>query len=155
MRTNTRRLLMTLLPGTAILLLLALAWPEPARAQAPVQQTFSVDFQKKAGVPNSCMTEEKAGGGGMYLRCRIVMPSGVPANMFIRAVFFSCQPGSNAPCLATRECPANGAVCDRHPNPVEPVGFNVLKPGLRAVDWWGWTSDPNDATLHFDVTIGP
>jgi hypothetical protein len=149
MRLNTRRLLMTLLPATAILLLLGLA--EPAQAQ----QTFSVDFQKKAGVPNTCMTEEKAGGGGNYLRCRIVMPANAPANMFIRAVFFSCQPGSNAPCLATRECPANGAVCDKHPNPVEPVGFNVLKPGVRTVDWWGWTNDMNDATLHFDVTIGP
>jgi len=151
MRVNTRRIFLMLLPGAAILFLLALAWPEPVLAQ----QTFSVDFQKKAGGPNTCMTQEKAGNGGTYLRCRIVVPSGVPANMFIRGVFFSCQPGSGAPCLATRECPGNGAMCDRHPNPIEPVGFNVLKPGVRTVDWWGWTSDANDATLHFDVTIGP
>jgi hypothetical protein len=151
MLANTRRIFITLLPCAAILLLLALAWPEPALAQ----QTFSVDFPKKAGEPNSCMTQEKAGSGGTYLHCRIVLPSGIPANMFIRAVFFSCQPGSGAACQATRECPGNGAICDRHPNPVEPVGFNLLQPGVRTVDWWGWTSDPGDATLHFDVTIGP
>ena len=151
MLANIRRIFIMLLPCAAILVLLALTWPEPASAQ----QTYSVDFPKKAGMPNSCMTEEKAGGGGNYLRCRIVLPSGIPANMFIRAVFFSCQPGDGDVCRATRECPGGGAICDRHPNPVEPVGFNLLQPGVRTVDWWGWTSHTGDATLHFDVTIGP
>jgi len=151
MLTKPRGILIVLLPCAAILLLLVLAWPEPALAQ----QTFSVDFPKKAGVPNSCLTQEKGGNGGTYLRCRIELPSGVPANMFIRAVFFSCHPGSSAACLATRECPGNGTICDRHPNPVEPVGFNILKPGVRVVNWWGWTSDTSDATLRFDITVGP
>ena len=149
MLTKTRVIFIVLLSGAAILLLPALG----GRDRALAQQTFSVDFSMKAGAPESCLTQEK-GSGGTYLRCRIVVPSGIPANLFIKAVFFSCQPGSGATCLATRECPADG-VCDRHPNPVEPVGFNLMKPGLRTVDWWGWTSAAGEATLHFDVTIGP
>jgi hypothetical protein len=151
MRAMTSRLLMLLLPCAAMLLL-ALAWPEPALAQ---QNTFSVDFPKKAGVPNSCMTQEKANNGGTYLRCRITLPSGVPSNLFIRAVFYECRPSGSAACMATQECPGSGAICDRHPNPVVPVDFNIAKPGLRTVDWWGWTSDTGEATLHFDVSVGP
>jgi hypothetical protein len=146
----TSRVLSILVPGCgAMLLVLALASPDVAHAQ----QTFSVDFSKKIGAPNSCGTQER-GSGGTYLHCRIVLPSAVPAGLTIRGVFFTCQPAGSAPCQATRECPGGG-VCDKHPNPVEPVGFNVAQPGLRAVDWWGWTSDGNDAALHFDVTISP
>jgi hypothetical protein len=152
MRVPTRRIVFMLLPCVAMLLLLALAWPEPALAQ---QQTFSIDFPKIAGAPNSCMTNEAAGNGGTYLRCRIVLPDGVPSNLSIRAVFFDCRPGSSQACLNTRECPGNGAICDRHPNPVIPVDFNISNPGVRAVEWWGWTSDKSDATLHFDVSVGP
>ena len=54
MRTTTRRIVIALLPCAAILLLLALAWPAPALAQ----QTFSIAFPKKAGLPNSCITQE-------------------------------------------------------------------------------------------------
>lgn len=152
MRVSTRRIVFMLLPCAALLLLLALAWPEPAMAQ---MQTLSMDFPKIAGMPNSCATTEAAGNGGTYLRCRIMLPASVPSNLFIRAVFFECRPGSSQTCLNTRECPGNGNICDRHPNPVMPVDFNISKPGARAVEWWGWTSDKRDATLHFDVSVGP
>ena len=152
MRATTLRIMMMMLLPCAALLLLALVWPEPALAQ---QSTFSVDFPKKAGVPNSCATQEPGGNRGTYLRCRIALPDNVPSNLFIRAVYFECRPGSSQTCLNTRECPGNGAICDRHPNPVVPVDFTISKPGPRAVEWWGWTSDPGEATLHFDVTVGP
>ena len=149
MLTIPRKISLVLLSCTAVLLLLALAGPD----QVLAQQIFSVEFPMKAGAPNSCMTQEK-GGNGTYLRCRIEVPSGIPTNLFIKSIYFTCQPGSGAACLATRECPGSGT-CDRHPNPVEPVGYNLMKPGVRAVDWWGWTNGPDDATLRFDVTIGP
>ena len=151
MQAITRRIVSTLLPCAAMLLLLALAWPEPALAQL----TFSIDFPKKAGLPNSCMTQEPAGNGGTYLRCRIALPDNIPSNLFIRAVFYECRPGNSPACRNTQECPGNGAICGRHLNPVVPVDFNIAKPGARAVEWWGWTSDTGDATLHFDVTVGP
>jgi len=142
---TSSRVLPILIFGAATLLIFAFRSPDAAHAQ----QTFSVDFSKKMGVPNSCMTVEKDNGGN-YLHCRIAAPYG----MSIRGVFFTCQPVGSAPCQATRECPGDG-VCDKHPNPVEPVGFNLAQPGLRAVDWWGWTSDGDDASLHFDVLISP
>jgi hypothetical protein len=151
MLANTRRIFITQLPCVAILLLLALAWPEPALAQ----QTFSVDFPKKAGVPNSCMTQEPGGNGGKYLHCRIVLPSNIPANMYIRAVFFECRPTDSQACASTQQCPGDGSICDRHPNPVVPVDFNISQPGSRAVEWWGWTRDSGEAILHFDVGVGP
>jgi hypothetical protein len=151
MRITIRQIFITLPATIAVLLLVAFAGPAPALAQ----QNIQIDLPKKAGLPNSCMTTEKAGNGGTYLRCRIVLPSGIPANMFIRAVFFSCHPGDGPACSATRECPGTGAICDRHPNPIEPVGYNAFSPGLRAVDWWGWTTDTGDATLRFDVTVAP
>jgi hypothetical protein len=117
------------------------------------QQVFSVDFPKKFERPGSCMIKEMDSGGN-YLRCRIIIPSGVPANLYIRSVFFTCVPQGSGPCNITQECPGGG-VCNTHPNPVEPIGFNVMQPGVRAVDWWGWTNNGDDATLHFDVTIGP
>ena len=43
MHATTRWIVITLLPGAAIFLLLALVWPEPALAQ----QTFSIDFRRK------------------------------------------------------------------------------------------------------------
>src|SRR5215471_3354016 len=134
-----------------MLLLLALAWPEPALAQ----QTFSIDFPKKAGLPNSCMTQESGGSGGTYLRCRIALPDNIPSNLFIRAVYFECRPSGSLACVNTQQCPGNGAICARHPNPVVPVDFNIASPGARAVEWWGWTTDTGEATLHFDVTVGP
>ncbi|OLD98132.1 MAG: hypothetical protein AUG80_09000 [Candidatus Rokubacteria bacterium 13_1_20CM_4_68_9] len=151
MQANTRRIVITLLSCAVIQLLLALAGPEAARAQ----QTFSIAFPKKAGEPNSCMTQMPGGNGGTFLRCRIVLPADVPSDLFIRAVFFECRPGSSQACLNTQQCPGNGAICDRHVNPVVPVDFNISQPGARAVEWWGWTSDVGDATLHFDVTVGP
>lgn len=129
--------------------MIAVLWPGLALAQ----QMFSVDFPKKFGRPGSCMIKEMDSGGN-YLRCRIVIPSGVPANLFIRSVFFTCMPEGSGPCNSTQECPGGG-VCITHPNPVEPIGFNVMQPGVRAIDWWGWTNNGDDATLHFDVTIGP
>ena len=151
MHTTTRRIVITLLPRAAILLVLALTCPGPVLAQ----QTFSIDFPKKAGLPNSCMTQEPGGNGGTFLRCRIVLPADVPSNLFIRAVFFECRPSSSQACLNTQQCPGNGAICDRHVNPIVPVDFNISQPGARAVEWWGWTSDTGEATLHFDVTAGP
>jgi len=135
----------------AILLLLTLAWTDAALAQ----QTLSIDFPKKAGLPNSCVTLEPGGNGGAFLRCAIVLPADVPSDLYIRAVFFECQPSSSQACMNTQQCPGNGAICDRHVNPVVPVDFNISQPGARAVEWWGWTSDTGDATLHFDVTLGP
>jgi len=149
MYPTTRRILIMLLPCVAIVLT-TLACPAPALAQ----QTFSVDFPKKAGLPNSCMTQEKGGSGGTFLRCRIVLPANVPSNLFIRAVFFECRPSDSQACLNTQQCPGNGAVCDRHLNAIMPVDFNISQPGSRAVEWWGWTSDTGEATLHFDVTVG-
>jgi hypothetical protein len=140
-----------LLCCAAILVLLALAAPEPVVAQ----QTFSIDFPKKAGLPNSCMTQEPGGSGGAILRCWIEMPSGIPSGLFIRGVFFECQPASSQACMNTQECPGRGSICDRRVNPIVPVDFNISKPGVRAVEWWGWTSDTGDATLHFDVSVGP
>ena len=151
MYTTTRPIVITLLSGAAILLLLALAWPEPALAQ----QTFSIDFPKKAGLPNSCMTQRPGGNGGTFLVCQIVLPANIPSDLFIRSVFFECQPSSSQACMNTQACPGNGAICDRHVNPIVPVDFNISTPGARAVEWWGWTSDTADATLHFDVTVGP
>jgi len=144
-----RRIVITLMLG--IPLLAALAWREPAAAQ----QTFSIAFPKKAGVPNSCMTEEPGGSGGTLLRCRIELPADVPAHLFIRGVYFQCRPDVSQACRNTQECPGNGAVCDRHVNAVVPVDFNISRPGSRSVEWWGWTNDSEDATLHFDVRIGP
>jgi len=138
-----------LLPCVAVVLM-TLAAPVSAYAQ----QTFSIDFPKKAGLPNSCMTQEK-GGDGNYLRCGIALPDSVPANLFIRAVFFECQPSDSEACRNTQQCPGNGAVCGRHLNGIVPVDFNISQPGPRAVEWWGWTSDAGEATLHFDVTVGP
>ncbi|PYN91869.1 MAG: hypothetical protein DMD91_33395 [Candidatus Rokuibacteriota bacterium] len=151
MKTTTRQIVITLLSCAAIQLLLALAWPEPAHAQ----QTFSIAFPKKAGEPNSCMTHEPGGNGGAFLRCRIELPADVPRDLFIRAVFFECRPGSSQACLNTQQCPGSGAICDRHVNPIVPVDFNISQPGARTVEWWGWTSDTGDATLHFDVGVGP
>jgi len=151
MHATIRRIVITLLPCAAILVLLALAWPEPALAQ----QTFSIDFPKKAGLPNSCMTQEPGGSGGTYLRCRIALPNDVPSGLFIRALFFECRPDDSQACLKTQACPGNGSICDRHPNPIVPVDFNIAQPGLRVVEWWGWTSDPGEAILHFDVSVGP
>ena len=151
MHATTCRMVITLLSGAAIFLLLALVWPEPALAQ----QTFSIDFPKKAGLPNSCMTQEPGGNGGTYLRCRIVLPNDVPPNLFIRAVFFECRPIDSQPCRNTRQCPGDGSICVRHPNPIVPVDFNISKPGPRAVEWWGWTRDTAEAILHFDVGVGP
>jgi hypothetical protein len=149
MHTTMRRIFITLLPCAAMLLVLALACPDPVLAQ----QTFSIDFPKKAGLPNSCMTQEPGGSGGTYLRCRIVLPASIPSNLFIRAVFFECRPTGSQACLKTLQCPGNGTICDRHLNPIVPVDFNISKPGARAVEWWGWTSDTSEATLHFDVTV--
>jgi hypothetical protein len=151
MHATTRRIVITLLPCAAILLLLVLAWPEPALAQ----QTFSIDFPKKAGLPNSCMTQEQGGNGGTYLRCQIVLSNDVPRDLFIRAVFFECRPTDSQACANTQQCPGDGSICDRHPNPVVPVDFNISKPGPRAVEWWGWTRDTGEAILHFDVGVGP
>jgi hypothetical protein len=151
MRTTTRGIVITLLPCAVILLLLTLACPDPVLAQ----QTFSIDFPKKAGLPNSCMTQEPAGSGGTFLRCRIALPANIPSNLFIRAVFFECRPTDSQACLNTQQCPGNGSVCARHLNPVVPVDFNISRPGPRAIEWWGWTSDTGEATLHFDVTLGP
>ena len=89
-----------------VIVLIALACP----ASALAQQTFSIDFPKRAGLPNSCMTQEKAGSGGMYLRCRIVLPADVPSTLFIRAVFFECRPRGSEACRNTQQCPGNGAV---------------------------------------------
>jgi hypothetical protein len=141
----------TLLSCAVILLLLALASTEPALAQ----QTFSIDFPMKAGLPNSCMTHEPAASGGALVRCQIVLPDNVPSNLFIRGVFFECQPSSSRTCMNTQECPGRGTICDRQVNAVVPVDFNISQPGVRAVEWWGWTSDPGDAILHFDISLGP
>jgi len=140
-----------LLSCAAILVLLVLASPEPVFAQ----QTFSIDFPKKAGLPNSCMTQEPGGSGGAILRCLIEMPRDIPSGLFIRGVFFECQPASSQACMNTQECPGRGSICDRRVNPVLPVDFNISRPGVRAVEWWGWTSDIGDATLHFDISVGP
>jgi len=51
---TTLRTVITSLSCAAIALLLVLAWPEPALAQ----QTFSINFPKEAGAPNSCMTQQ-------------------------------------------------------------------------------------------------
>ena len=75
----------------------------------------------------------------------------VPDGTFIRAVVFRCMPDGPA-CQATYEC-SSGGPCDKHPNPVEPVAFNLQN--LRTVTWWGWTGDARDATLHFDIVVGP
>jgi hypothetical protein len=150
MRPATRRTISTLLPCAAIVLM-ALGWP----ASTLAQQTFSVDFPKKAGLPNSCMTEEPAGNGGTYLRCRIALPDNIPSHLFIRGVFFECRPGGSPACVNTQECPGNGAICGRHVYPVVPVDFNIASPGARTVEWWGWTSDTDEATLHFEVGVGP
>ena len=150
MRPATRRTISTLLPCAAILLV-ALGWP----ASTLAQQTFSVDFPKKAGLRNSCMTEEPAGNGGTYLRCRIALPDNIPSHLFIRGVFFECRPSGSPACVNTQECPGNGAICGRHVYPVVPVDFNIASPGARTVEWWGWTSDTDEATLHFEVGVGP
>jgi len=151
MHATIRRIVIKLLPRAAIFLLLALVWPEPALAQ----QTFSINFPKEAGAPNSCMTQEPGGNGGTILRCRIVLPTDVSSDLFIRAVFFECHPSNSQTCLNTQQCPGNGAICGRHVNPIVPVDFNISQPGARAVDWWGWTSDTGEAILRFDVTVGP
>jgi hypothetical protein len=151
MRATTRRIVITLLSCAAISLLVMLAWPEPPLAQ----QTFSIAFSKRAGVPNSCMTQEPGGSGGTLLRCLIELPADVPADLFIRGVYFQCRPDVSQACRNTQECPGNGAVCDRHVNAVVPVDFNISQPGSRSVEWWGWTNDTEDATLHFDVRVGP
>ena len=150
MNSTARRIVLTLLPYAAVLFLVALAWPDSALAQ----QTFSIDFPKIAGAPNSCMTQERAASGGMYLRCRLVLPDNIPPNLFIRAVFFECRPSGSRACGNTQQCPGNGSICANHLNPIVPVDYNIASPGARAVEWWGWTSDPGEATLHFDVTVG-
>src|SRR5262245_53094543 len=117
MHPISRRTPIMLLACVAIVLI-ALACPTSALAQ----QTFSIDFPKRAGLPNSCMTQEKAGSGGMYLRCRIALPADVPSTLFIRAVFFECRPsGGGEACRNTQQCPGNGAVCGRHLNAIVPV----------------------------------
>ena len=151
MKATTRGIVITLVSCTAIQLLLVLARAEPALAQ----QTFSIAFPKKAGEPNSCMTQEAGGDGGTFLRCRIEVPANVPSNLFIRGVYFECRPADSQACLKTQQCPGNGAICGRNLNAVVPVDFNISKPGARTVDWWGWTNDTGDATLHFDVVVGP
>jgi len=150
-KATTRRIVLTLVSCAAVQFLLILAKAEPALAQ----QTFSIAFPKKAGEPNSCMTQEAGGDGGTFLRCRIEVPANVPSNLFIRGVYFECRPADSQACLKTQQCPGNGAICGRNLNAVVPVDFNISTPGARAVDWWGWTSDTGDATLHFDVTVGP
>ena len=74
------------------------------------------------------------------------------SDLFIRAVVFSCTPADSAACQATQECGSAGN-CVRHPNPVEPVAFNIQN--LRSATWWGWTTTPAEATLHFEVIVGP
>jgi len=150
MRTTTRRIISTRLPCAGILLV-ALGWPAPTLAQ----QAFSIDFPKKAGLPNSCMTQEPAGNGGTYLRCRIALPDSFPSHLFIRGVAFECRPLGSPGCVHTQECPGNSAICGRHVYPVVPVDFNIANPGARTVDWWGWTNDADEATLHFEVGVGP
>ena len=150
MRAATRRILSTLLPCAAILLV-ELGWP----ASTLAQQAFTVDFPKKAGLPNSCMTQEPAGNGGTFLRCRIALPDNIPSHLFIRGVAFECRPPGSPGCVNTQECPGNSAICGRHVYPVTPVDFNIASPGARTVEWWGWTSDTDDATLHFEVGVGP
>src|SRR5262249_17200006 len=127
-----------------------LGWAEGGVAR----ERLSIEFEKKGGVRNSCMTQEAGGNGGTYLRCRIVLPADVPSGLFIRAVFFECRPGSSQACLNTQQCPGNGAICDRHVNPIVPVDFNISQPGPRAVEWWDSTTDTGDAPLHFAVTVG-
>src|SRR5262245_18806581 len=146
-----RRIVITLLPCAAMLLALGLASPDPVLAQ----QTFSIDLPKKAGLPNSCMTQEPAGNGGTYLRCRIVRPANIPWNPFIRDLFFECQTTDSQACLKTLQRPRAGSICGRHLISILPVDFNLSQPGTRTVEWWGWTSDTGEATLHFDVTVGP
>jgi len=120
-------------------------------ADAAAQQ-FSVDFPKAPGQPGSCMTDE-TDSGGHYLRCAIEIPAGVPTDLFIRAVVFSCTPADSAACQATQECGSAGN-CVRHPNPVEPVAFNIQN--LRSASYRsGWTTTPAEATLHFEVIVGP
>src|SRR5262245_65970863 len=77
MYATTRRILIMLLPCVAIGLT-TLACPGPALAQ----QTFSIDFPKKAGLPNSCMTQEKGGSGGTFLRRAVVLPANVRTHLF-------------------------------------------------------------------------
>src|SRR2546422_7279363 len=77
MHPTTRPIVITRLSCAVILLLLALAWPEPALAQ----QTFSIDFPKKAGLPNSCMTQQPGGNGGTFLVCQIVLPADIPSDL--------------------------------------------------------------------------
>src|SRR5438046_5157493 len=164
MQATTRRIVITLLSCAVIQLLLALAWPEAARAQ----KTVSIALPKKAGEPNSCMTQMPGGSGGTFLRCRIQLPADVPSDLFIRAVFFECRPGSSQACLNTQQCPGNGAICDRHVNPVVPVDFNISQPGRgRSSGWAGratageriWTSAsrlaPNLATPGGAMTGQP
>jgi len=74
------------------------------------------------------------------------------SDLFMRAVVFSCTPADSAACQATQECGSAGN-CVRHPNPVEPVAFNIQN--LRSATWWGWTTTPAEATLHFEVIVGP
>src|SRR5258705_11907439 len=100
MHATIRRIVITLLPCAAILVLLALAWPEPALAQ----QTFSIDFPKKAGLPNSCMTQEPGGSGGTHLRCPIALPNDVPSGPFLRPLFFAVRPAGSHACLETHAC---------------------------------------------------
>jgi len=75
------------------------------------------------------------------------------SDLFIRAVVFSCTPADSAACQATQECGSAGN-CVRHPNPVEPVAFNIQN--LRSATYRsGWTTTPAEATLHFEVIVGP
>jgi hypothetical protein len=89
---------------------------------------------------------------GQYLRCPIQVPAGVPDGVFIKGVVFTCLPAGSPACAVTFECGSAGK-CARHPNPIEPVAFNLQS--LRAVTWWGWTGNPAGATLHFEVIVGP
>lgn len=112
---------------------------------------YSVDFPKKWERAGTCMQQEQINGGN-FLHCHIEIPAGAFPGQYIRQVTFTCEPANSGPCQHTIECGHSGT-CGYHANPVEPVGFNGQN--LTAVDWWGWTVDGNDATLHFDVVVGP
>ena len=119
--------------------------------ESAAQQQFSVDFTKAPGGTRSCLTPE-SDNGGFYLRCPIQLPAGVPDGVFVRSVVFTCLPSDSPSCMATFECGSSGN-CGRHPNPIEPVAYNLQN--LRSVTWWGWTGNPAEATLRFEVIVGP
>ena len=117
MLANIRRILTRLLPCAAVLFLLAL--PGPSRPQL----SDILRRLHEKGRPAELVHDR---GKGRWRR----EPSSLPdraaqwnsrEHVHTRGVL-TCQPGDGAACMATRECPGSGAICDRHPNPVEPVG---------------------------------